>query len=97
TGGCSATQQVTVLQTPVLVVHDPAPVCSPATVDLTKTIDMAKSILPAGTSFTYADPSFLQVTDPSNVSKSGNYRIFANGPTINGVQCYVEVFVNVVV
>ncbi|MFL5741115.1 MAG: HYR domain-containing protein [Flavisolibacter sp.] len=97
-GGCQASMQVTVLQTPKLVVKQPAPVCSPQTVDLTKLVDQAASILPPGTSFYYLQNG-VPVSTPSAISQSGTYQIGASVPTSNQfVSCsdnqYVQVTVN---
>ena len=85
---CNATVQMTVNPTPVLVLKTPAPLCSPATVNLTSLIDQAASTLPSGTVFQYyygSNSSGTVVTTPSAVgvasSAAVTYTIKATTPS----------------
>ena len=81
---------------PVLVVNTPAPVCSPATINLRSLVDDAASSLPTGTilNYYYDNGSLTTVSDPSAVSQSGNYRITATSPDGCGDAKQVTVTVN---
>jgi gliding motility-associated-like protein len=76
-GSCSntATTTITIISAPILVTHNPSPVCAPATVDLTAAAVTAGST--PGLSFNYytnaAGTSVL--TNPNAVSASGTYYI----------------------
>jgi len=80
---CSSTDQVlvTVNPVPVLLITDPAPVCSPATIDLTLSAITAGST--GGGSYTYYSDSGASVLipTPTAISSSGIYyiKVTANG------------------
>src|SRR6478752_6707405 len=63
---------------PSLVLNQPpAPVCSPATIDLTAQVNLAASTLPPGTVLSYYNFSVSSspVASPSAVTQSGTYTI----------------------
>jgi len=76
-GSCSSstTTSITIVAAPVLITHDPAPVCSPATVDLTASAVTTGST--AGLTFTYfTDASgTTALANPNAVGTSGTYYI----------------------
>jgi gliding motility-associated-like protein len=71
----STTTSITIVAAPVLITHDPAPVCSPATVDLTASAVTTGST--AGLTFTYfTDASgTTALANPNAVGTSGTYYI----------------------
>ena len=79
--GCSVIEAVTVTVNPlpVLVVVNPAPACSPGTVDLTLAAVTAGSTLPAGTILTYWTDALAttSLANSSAVAASGTYYIKA--------------------
>ena len=79
--GCSDIKPVTVTidPTPVLAITNPAPVCSPGTIDLTAAAVTAGSTLPAGTILTYWTDAAgtVTLTTASAVATSGTYYIKA--------------------
>ncbi|TXJ26319.1 MAG: gliding motility-associated C-terminal domain-containing protein [Chitinophagaceae bacterium] len=76
-GSCSSstTTSITIVAAPVLITHDPAPVCSPATVDLTASAVTTGST--AGLTFNYfTDASgTTALANPNAVGTSGTYYI----------------------
>lgn len=76
-GSCNATATATVVivATPVLITHNPAPVCSPATVDLT--VPAVTTGSTAGLSFDYFTDAggTTALTNPNAVGTSGTYYI----------------------
>ncbi|PZR28447.1 MAG: hypothetical protein DI535_06090 [Citrobacter freundii] len=82
-GTCTntATTTVTIINAPALVTHDPAPVCSPATVDLTASAVTAGST--PGLSFNYfTDAAGTNVlANPNAVGTSGTYYIQGSSPS----------------
>ncbi|MET0465133.1 MAG: gliding motility-associated C-terminal domain-containing protein [Chitinophagaceae bacterium] len=81
-GTCSntTTAQVTIVQAPVLVITNPAPVCAPSPVDLTSAAITAGST--PGLSFSYYTNAAgtIAMTNPSAVSASGTYYIQGTTP-----------------
>jgi hypothetical protein len=79
--GCSDIKPVTVTidPTPALVIVNPAPVCSPGTVDLTAASVTAGSTLPTGTTLSYWTDAAgtTTLTTASAVAASGTYYIKA--------------------
>lgn len=76
-GGLPVDVTVSVKPLPVLVINNPAPVCSPATIDLTASLVTAGSS--GGLTFTYWTNSSTTtaLANPSSVSVSGTYYIKA--------------------
>ena len=95
-GTCSntATATVAIAVPPVLVITNPAPVCAPATIDLTAASFTAGSA--SGLSYAYfADASATTpLTNPSTVTASGTYYIQATNAsgcrTIRPVQVVIN-------
>ena len=77
-GNASATVQV---QNPILVIHSPAGVCAPATIDLTNAAVTSGSA--AGLSFDYFEDAAgtIPVSDPSAVNTSGTFYIRGTNTT----------------
>lgn len=93
-GNCSAIQAVQVLinQLPDLQIHDPLPVCSPLTIDLTNNAVVQGSTGAGNYSF-FSDAQGLNVlNNPAVISQSGTYYIKKD----NGI-CFDIQPVNVVV
>jgi gliding motility-associated-like protein len=82
--GCSDIQPVTVTiySTPALIITNPAPVCAPASVDLTAPSITAGSTSPAGTTLTYWTNAGAtsSLANPSAVPTIGTYYIKAVTP-----------------
>jgi len=70
---------VTVNPTPVLVIHDPAPICNPNTIDLQLAAITLGSTLPSGTVLTYWTDlaATSPLATPNAVASSGTYYIMA--------------------
>jgi gliding motility-associated-like protein len=78
-GGCTAFEEVvvTINQSPVLTLNDPASVCSPATVDIT---DPSVTSTTIGTLAYYTDALFTTVlTNPTAVGNGTYYVVATNG------------------
>ncbi|MGN6292916.1 MAG: gliding motility-associated C-terminal domain-containing protein [Chitinophagaceae bacterium] len=76
-GNCSSTTttSITIVATPLLIVHNPAPVCAPATVDLTASAVTTGST--TGLTFNYFTDAggTTALTNPNAVGTSGTYYI----------------------
>jgi len=77
--GTPNTYTITINPTPVVVIADPAAVCSPSTVDITAAAVTAGSTLPAGTTLSYYTDAAATtaVAAPAAVTTSGTYYIEA--------------------
>ena len=79
--GCTETRPVVinVRKSPILVIHDPSPVCIPGKIDLTNTAVVTGS--ETGLSYSYWQDTLATqaLSNPSAVSKSGKYFIKAIG------------------
>ncbi|WP_336514476.1 gliding motility-associated C-terminal domain-containing protein [Pollutibacter soli] len=82
----TATASVTIQNVPVLVVTNPPPVCSPATVDITRPQITSGSA--SGLTYQYFSDAAgtIPVVNPTSVSTSGTYYI--RGRAANG--CYTD-------
>ena len=75
---------LSIVASPVLSITDPAPVCTPATVDITNPFVTVGSIFPAGTTLTYySDVAATNiVTDPNTINTSATYYLKASTPDV---------------
>jgi hypothetical protein len=79
---------VTILPTPVLIIENPAAVCSPSTVDITNpSIAINNSSLPPNTVFNYCEDAacIILIPNPEVIATTGIYYIKA---TVSVTSCY---------
>ena len=95
-GGCYDIKPVTVTidPLPILIITDPAPVCEPATIDLTDGTMMTGS--ESGLDLTYwqDEDASIPLVDYTAIDISGTYYIKGTNPTTN---CYVVEPVNILI